>query len=406
MPRFKYTARTPEGKIESGTVDAASSEAVVVILQNRKLIITSLVPETAENQIRFLNFLSVILGRVKTQDVVVLTRQLAALISAKVPLVQSLRTMAKQTKNKNLSGIVSAVADDVDAGASLSRSLVKYPRVFSSFYVNMVKSGEVSGRLEEVLVYLADYLGRQYLLTARARSAMIYPLFVLGSLVIIGILLLVVVVPQLTTIVVESGAELPAVTRLLIALSNFTRAWGWLLAIVFIVAGVFSWRYVKKSAEGRYIFDSIIIRVPVFGELMKKIYMARFAETLSTLSSAGIAISQALEVTADIIGNSVYRLIVLEANEEVRRGGSISTALERHKEILPMVVQMVSVGEQTGKLDVILRDVAKFFTEEVGRTLDTLVQLIEPILILILGAGTAILVAAILLPIYNLAESF
>ena len=134
--------------------------------------------------------------------------------------------------------------------------------------------------------------------------------------------------------------------------------------------------------------------------------MARFAETLSTLSSAGIAISQALEVTADIIGNSVYRLIVLEANEEVRRGGSISTALERHKEILPMVVQMVSVGEQTGKLDVILRDVAKFFTEEVGRTLDTLVQLIEPILILILGAGTAILVAAILLPIYNLAESF
>lgn len=406
MPRFNYTARTPQGTTESGTIDAATQEAAVIILQNQKLIITSLGPMASGNQLSLVRFWTMIFGRIKTTDVVIFTRQLAALVSAKVPLVQSLRTMTKQVSNDDFANVLDVVADDVDAGAAFSRALAKHPKVFSSFFVNMVRSGEVSGRLEEVLVYLADYLGRQYLLNSRAKSALIYPFFILGSLIIISVLLLVVVVPQLTTIVIESGAELPFVTRLLIALSNFVRNWGWIAALLLIVAGVFGWRYVKKSAEGRYIFDTFITKIPVFGELLKKIYMARFAETLSTLSSAGITISQALEVTADVVGNSVYRLIILEANDEVRRGGNISTILERRKEIPPMVSQMVAVGEQTGKLDVILKDVAKFFTEEVSRTLDTLVQLIEPILILILGVGVAILVAAILLPIYNLAESF
>ena len=218
--------------------------------------------------------------------------------------------------------------------------------------------------------------------------------------------MLVFVIPNITSILVESGQQLPLVTRILIGTANFTKSWGWILLIILIIIGYFIWHSIRKSSEWRYAFDSFKLRLPIFGELLKKIYLARFAETLSTLTSAGIAISQSLELTADVVGNSVYRQIILEANESVRKGSTISSVLARHSEVLPMVTQMISIGEQTGKLDTILKQVTLFFTDEVNRAFDNMVNLIEPVLIVVLGAGVGILVAAILLPIYNLVNAF
>lgn len=409
MTKFQYTARTQAGKIETEIVEAPSLEAAVSLLQNQQLIITQIRPVEEARQLTaaMINDLfNTYFRGVKQQDIVLFTKQLAVLIQAKVPLVQSLRVMVKQVDNPAFAKIISAVADDVDAGSIFSRALAKYPKVFSEFTIQMVRSGEISGRLEEVLTYLSEYIGRQYLLNSKARGAMIYPAFIVAAFIVVGALMLIFVIPNLTSILTESGQQLPFATRMLIGASVFTKTWGWLVFLILAAAGYFIWNSIKKSPEWRYAYDHLKLRLPVFGELLKKIYLARFSETLSTLSSAGIAISQALEITADVVGNAVYRKIILEANESVRKGSNISAVFSKYPEIIPMVTQMVAIGEQTGKLDSILKQVASFFSDEVNRAFDNIVNLIEPILIVVLGAGVGLLVAAILLPIYNLVNAF
>ncbi len=407
--KFQYTARTQEGKLESDIIEASSVEAAISVLQNQQLIITDIKPFSEAENLTFNKLVDQLLSyfnRVKNEEIVLFTKQLAVLIQAKVPLVQSLKVMAKQVVNPKFSKIIANVADDVDAGAVFSRALAKHPKVFSNFFIQMVRSGEISGRLEETLTYLSDYINRQYLLNSKVRGAMIYPAFIVAAFIAVSTVMLIWVIPNLTAILTESGQQLPLVTRLLIGSSDFMKNWGWLLFIVLFIVIYFIVISIKKSPEWRYAYDGLKLRLPIFGELLKKIYLARFSETLSTLSSAGIAISQSLEITADVVGNAVYRRIILEADEAVRKGSNISVVFARYPEILPMVTQMVSIGEQTGKLDTILKQVSIFFTEEVNRAFDNLVNLIEPILIVVLGLGVGILVAAILLPIYNLVNAF
>jgi len=409
MAKFQYTARTQEGKQESDIMEAPSIEAAISVLQNQLLIITDIKPFNEAGNLTFNKLVDQLLSyfnRVKNEEIVLFTKQLAVLIQAKVPLVQSLKVMAKQVVNPKFSKIIANVADDVDAGVVFSKALAKHPKVFSNFFIQMVRSGEISGRLEETLIYLSDYINRQYLLNSKVRGAMIYPAFIVAAFIAVSIVMMIWVVPNLTSVLTESGQQLPLITRLLIGSSNFVKSWGWLLFIFLFTAIYFVTMSIKKSPEWRYAYDGLKLRLPIFGELLKKIYLARFSETLSTLSSAGIAISQSLEITAGVVGNVVYRRIILEANEAVRKGGNISTVFARYPEILPMVTQMISIGEQTGKLDTILKQVSVFFTEEVNRAFDNLVNLIEPILIVVLGVGVGILVAAILLPIYNLVNVF
>ena len=407
--KFQYTARTKEGKLESDLLESPSIEAAILILQNRQLIVTEIKPygETRNFGLEALtDKLNSFFNRIKSEDIVLFTKQLAVLIQAKVPLVQSLRVMTKQVNNPKFSRVINEVADDVDAGVIFSRALSKHSKVFSNFFIQMVRSGEISGRLEETLTYLSEYINRQYLLNSKAKGAMIYPVFIIGAFVIVGVLMLVFVIPNITSILIESGQELPLATKILILTSNFMKSWAWLVFLILGSLSYFVVMSIKKSPEWRYSYDGLKLRLPVFGELLKKIYLARFAETLSTLSSAGIAISQSLEITADVVGNSVYRKIILDANEAVRKGSSISSVFIQHEEILPMVTQMISIGEQTGKIDTILKQVATFFTEEVNRAFDNIVNLIAPIMIVVLGVGVGILVAAILLPIYNLVNAF
>ncbi len=409
MAKFQYTARTKEGKSESDIVEASSLEAAISVLQNQHLIIIEIKPFEGVENFTFnalMKQFSNLLRRIKNEDIVLFAKQMAVLIAAKVPLVQSLRVMAKQTENPNFASIISAVADDVDAGMIFSRALAKYPKVFSNFFIQMIRSGEISGRLEETLIYLSDYINKQYLLNSKAKGAMIYPAFIVGAFIVVGVLMLIFVIPNLTSILVESGQRLPFVTRLLIGTADFTKKWGWIVFIILGAMSYFIYVSIKKSPEWRYGYDGLKLRLPIFGQLLKKIYLARFSETLSTLSSAGIAISQSLEITADVVGNSVYKRIILEADEAVRKGSNISVVFARYPEILPMVTQMILIGEQTGKLDSILKQISAFFTEEVNRAFDNIVNLIEPILIVVLGGGVGILVAAILLPIYNLVNAF
>lgn len=409
MPKFRFTARTLKGKIESDFIEAPSLETAISVLQNQKLIVTDIKP-LEEAELAFFDQLNEIISsyfsQIKIEETVLFTKQLALLVQTKVPLVRSLRVLSQQTKNPYFSKVITSVANDVDAGMTFSKALAKHPRAFSNFYVQMLRSGEISGRLEEILSYLSDYINHQYRLTSKARGAMIYPIFIFSAFVFVATLMLIFVIPNLTFVLKESGQELPFLTRVLIGAADFVKNWSWIILVVLVSAFYFIRNSIKNSPEWRYLFDDFKLRLPIFGELLKKIYLARFSETLSTLSSAGIAVSQSLEITADIVGNAVYSHIILEANESVKRGGSISAVFDRYPEVLPIITQMIVVGEQTGKMDVILKQIAVFFSDEVSFAFDNIVSLIEPILIVVLGAGVSILVAAILLPLYNLVNAF
>jgi len=294
------------------------------------------------------------------------------------------------------------LSNDVEAGTIFSKALAKYPQVFSPFFINLIKSGEVSGNLENSLNYLADYLEKQYYLQNKVRNALIYPGFIFLGFIVVAVLMLVMVIPNLTSILEQSGIDLPLSTRIIIGLSNILRSWGWLILLILIAAGFFLWRFIR-TPQGRRFFDELKIKLPVFGAVFKKIYLARFADNLSTLIKGGLPILQALQVSAEVIGNVVFEELVLEAKEEVRIGNPMSQTFEKRKEIPPMVTQMIYTGERTGQLEMVLQKMASFYVREVDSVIATISSLIEPFLIVFLGIGVAILLTAVLMPIYNIA---
>jgi len=399
---FKYTARANTGQIQKGNIQAKSKQEAITALQERDLIILDVL---GREDTSIFNTQIAIFNRVKSKEMVAFSRQLSTLFSARIPLLEALRALARQTTNKYFSQIIFAIANDVEGGSLLSKALAKYPRVFSGFFINMVRSGEVSGGLDRSLNYLADYLEKQYYLNSKVRGAMAYPAFILGGFIIIGVLMMILVVPQLTSFLVETGQELPLPTKMLIASSKFISGIGGLIALFvligFVVGAIFA---VNRVPRARLLLDLAKVKAPIFGNIFRGIYLARITDNLSTLIQGGLPILQALQVTADVVGNVVYKKIIEEAKENVRVGGTISSCFEDHSEIPPMVTQMVATGEQTGSVDEILKKLSSFYTKEVDATVATLSQLIEPALILVLGVGVAVLVASILIPIYNIAS--
>jgi len=399
---FKYTGRTKEGQIQKGSIDAGSKKEAVLALQNRNLIILDLIEG---KRVTVFTAQITIFRRVKSKEMVAFSRQLSTLFSARIPLLESLRVLAKDTENKYLSQVIFEVANEVEAGSLLSKALAKHPKVFSQFFINMIRSGEVSGGLDKALNYLADYLEKQYYLNSKIRGAMGYPAFILSAFLVIGSLMMILVVPQLTSFLVETGQELPLPTKILIGTSNLIITWGWLILIVFIGLIVSFILSINRLAKARWYFDLLKIKAPIFGKIFKGIYLARLTDNLSTLIQGGLPILQALQVAADVVGNVVYRKIIMEAKENVRIGNTISSCFYNYSEIPPMVTQMIATGEQTGSVDDILRKLSSFYTKEVDAMVANLSQLIEPVLIVVLGGAVAVLVASILIPIYNIASS-
>jgi len=382
-------------------VEASSREAAILLLQKHNLFVTFLTQAEAKP---FYSKKIKIFERVSKKDVVNFSRQLSLMFKSKIPLVQSLHSIAEQTKNPAFREKILMISQEVEGGTRFSQALSAHPKLFSSFYVSMVKAGEASGSLSESLTYLADHLEREYYLNSKIQGAMIYPALIV--VVVIGVLVMMMffVIPNMTKVFTETGQDLPLVTKIVIGLSNLMRHWGWLVFLLSAGAGMGLMRY-GKTVEGKKIKDRFFLRVPFVGSFLKMIYLSRFAENLSTLISGGIPIAQSLEITAEIVGNDVYRQIVFEIKEEVIRGENMSKILARHPEAFPPILtQMVAVGEKTGTLDQSLMSVVDFYRKEVERSVDNLLSILEPVMVIFLGGMVAGLLGAILLPLYKMSS--
>ncbi|MDZ4229883.1 MAG: type II secretion system F family protein [Candidatus Veblenbacteria bacterium] len=397
MPLFDYRAKDLQGQTIEGVAEAPSEQAALDELAERNLTPFFLQERRARSvfqvSLKFFN-------RIRTRDLVVFSRQLAVMVSATVPLVQSLRILTKQTQSENLKIIVSEVADEVEGGAKLSAALSRYPDVFSSFYVNMVRAGETSGRLDETLNYLADEAEKNYDLMSKIKGAMTYPAFILVGLTVVGFIMMTFVVPKLTTILQETNTKLPASTRLLIATSGFFERFWWLIIILLIALAV-GVRYATRRGPGRLLWHRLQLRLPIFGKILQRIYLVRFTRSLASLMLGGVPLTRGLEVVAGVVGNEVYRDLITRTIHEVEEGNSISTLFLESSAMPSMVSQMLVVGEKTGRLEEIMNRLANFYSREVENMVQGLVTLIEPIIMVVLGLAVGVMVSAIILPIYQ-----
>lgn len=398
---FKYHALDEKGLERSGSVEALSMDVAVSTLQRRNLIVSSIEPEVEKS---FFSTDFSFLQHVSNKDIVILSRQIATLFEAQVSALRVFRLLASEVDNKLLSEILTAVSDDLQGGSPISKALERHPKVFSSFYVNMVRAGEESGKLSTTFGYLADYLDRTYEVTSKAKNALIYPAFVITVFFAVMGLMLTIVIPKISAILLDSGQKVPLYTQIVIGVSNFLVHYGFFILIALLIAGVFSYRSLQ-TPEGRLMFDSIKLDIPYLGELYEKLYLSRIADNFATMLASGVPVVEAVEITAAVVESPTYETILRQVGEDVKGGASISDALSRHAEIPGIMTAMVRVGEETGELGSILGTLAKFYQREVSTAVDTLVDLIEPLMIVLLGVGVGILLAAVLIPIYNLAGS-
>ncbi|GIW68872.1 MAG: type II secretion system protein F [Candidatus Parcubacteria bacterium] len=397
---FRYTAIDAKGNKQEGTVDAVTQEAAITALQRRGLMVAGI--EAADGGLFSMNFS--FFERVSQAEVVVLSRQIATLFEAQVSALRVFRLLALETENPLLQRILLEVADDLQGGASIAEALAKHPAVFSEFYVNMVRAGEETGRLDQTFNYLADYLDRMYELTSKAKSALIYPAFVITVFIGVMVLMLTYVIPRIGQILEESGQELPIYTKIVLGISHFFSNFGVFIFIALAV-GIAGFMWWSRTPEGRVQLDTFKLYLPYFGTLFRKLYLARFADNLATMVASGIPMVRSLEITAAVIGNEVYKGIVLNALEDVKNGKVLSEALNEHNEMPGIIVGMVRVGEETGRLEKIMKTLASFYEREVQQTVDALIDLIEPAMIVLLGLGVGVLLAAVLIPIYNVSTA-
>lgn len=403
MPIFSYKAKNESGVTVEGIVEAPDEAVAADLLISKKFLILSI----AEKR----HLLSWIerpawLNRVRVRDLVIFSRQLSVMISANLTLVEALRILVKQTENPKLKLIISEITDEVDGGASLSQTLARYPHVFNHFFVNMVRSGETSGRLDEVLNYLADQLERDYELMSKIKGAMTYPVFIVGALVVVGAIMMIVVIPKLTAVLIESGQELPFATRALIGTSDFLKSFWWLLLIM-IIGAVTGFKMLLARVPGvRPVWDRAKVRVPVFGKLLRHIYLVRFTRSLGTLLEGGVTLPLSLEITAEVVGNAGYHDLLISAMHEVEDGHSLTSVFAQSKIMPAMVTNMLSAGEETGKVELVLKRLTEFYSRDVDNMVGNLVSLIEPVIMIVLGVAVGVIVAAIILPMYNLASAF
>ncbi len=396
---FAYKAIDQNGEQQDGLIDAVNTDVAITSLQKRGLVISSIKVQKSGSFVERIPFLN----RIKTKDIVIVSRQMATLFEAQVSALRVFKLIAGQVESPALRTVMNEIADNLQEGSTISRALEKHKNVFSDFYVNMVSAGEESGRLDETFSFLADYLERQYEVTSKVKHAMVYPAFVVATMIGVMTLMLTFVIPQMAPILEESGQKLPIYTRAVIGLSHFATSYGLLTLAVLIVGGLFVGRYAKRS--GRASFDQFKLDIPYVGNLYKKLYLSRIADNMNTMVLSGISMIRALETTAKIVGNEIYKSILVESLQQVRGGKALSVAFAQYPEIPSIMVQMIKVGEETGELGNILKTLAKFYQKEVMAAVDTIVDLIEPVMIVILGLGVGSLLAAVLLPIYNLASS-
>lgn len=399
---FSYKAIDQTNTAREGTVEAGSIDAAIGTVQKRGYTVTDITP--LESNKRFYEMEFEWFQRISNKDVVILSRQISTLFEAQVSALRVFRLLASESENKQLGRVLNDITEDLQAGSSISRALSAHPDVFSQFYVSMVRSGEESGSIEKSFSYLADYLDRSYEVVTKVRNALIYPAFVVGIFVLVMGLMLTLVIPRISQILTDAGQALPIYTRIVIGLSDFLVNYIGLLLVLVGFSGVGLWRFGQTSVGRRFI-DEIRVNAPLFGTLNKQLYLTRICDNLSTMLSSGISMVQALEVTSDVVDNEVFKEILQITLQDVKAGRSFADVISEFPEIPGVLSQMAKVGEETGNLADILKTLATFYRREVNNSVDNMIGLIEPAMIVLLGLGVATLLASVLMPIYNLTNT-
>lgn len=403
MAKFRYSARNKTGEMQVGYVEAASKNAAFHILNSHDLYILS-IEELRSG--KFFSFITSFINRVRRADLMIFTRQFATMLEAKIPINDALKNLYTQTRNIYLKEAIYEISADVGSGLTLSQSLQRHTDIFSDFYVSIIRSAEVTGRVEEVMGFLADFLEKELGLVNRVRNALIYPLFVLVLFAVVATILVGLVFPQLGPIFEETNVDLPLITKILLSSGEFIARWWLIIAVIFVVFVIFLIDYFK-SREGQAVLNETLLKMPVVGTLLKKVFITRFSESVSVLIRGGIPIDQAIEISGDAIGSAIYQENLHEVANDLRSGELLSFSLSKyHDYFFPMVSEMVSVGEKTGKLEEMFQRIAKFYTREIDAVVNNLVELIQPVLMVVMGVLVGLLFASILVPIYNLAQAF
>lgn len=395
---FTYKALDASNRSVNGSIDALNIEVAITALQRRGFTISTIQPAAGGS---FLKRDLAFWKHIKTKDVVIISRQISTLFEAQISAFKIFRLLATECDNPILRQVLVAISDDLQGGSSISKALAKHPQVFSGFFVNMVRSGEEAGKLDQIFGFLADYLERTYEVTSKARGALVYPLFVIITFIGVMALMLTTVIPSISSILTESGQDIPVYTKIVLGISFFFVEYGWLLLAIVVIAVLILWRF-SKTENGRYTVSEFKIRLPYIGTLFRKLYLSRISDNMHTQLSAAIPIVRALEITAEVVDNAVFEKALAVAADEVKGGSSIADAFGKSRVIPGIMIQMIKVGEESGELGSILETMARFYRREVANAVDTLVSLIEPALIILLGLGVGFLLAAVLIPIYSI----
>ena len=403
MALYTYTALEQSGAERTGTIEAVNTDLAIAALQRRGLIISKI--EEAGAATGLLSTRIALFDHVKNEDVVMVSRQITTLFEAQVSALRAFKLLAAEARTPKLGEILNTIANDIQGGSTIAAALRKHPGVFSNFYVNMVRAGEESGKLDETFSFLADHLDRNYEITQKAKNALIYPAFIIFTFLAVMTLMMTVVIPKLSQMLVDSGQNIPVFTRIVIGMSEFLSQYIILILIILVMGGVALFQYSKTEA-GRRLFARARLQFPAIGTIYKKIFLSRITDNLSTMLKSGIQVLRGLEITATVVEDPVYEAIITTVAKDVKAGLPMSEAFRKHPEMPGIVVAMIKIGEETGNMGAILETMARFYRREVNNAVDTLVSLIEPIMIVALAIGVAILLASVLLPIYNITSSF
>ncbi len=395
MPSFEWKGRDRGGHPQGGVLVADSKDAVLGVLRRQQIV-----PITVKEKGKEIALPKLRRG-IDEKTLAVFTRQFSVMIDAGLPLVQCLQILGEQQEHKTFQRVLLQVREDVESGSSLANAMKKHPQAFNELYVNMVAAGEAGGILDTILQRLATYIEKAARLKAQVKSAMIYPIAVMSIAALVVYIILWKVIPVFAALFISLGADLPLPTRIVVALSKFVGRFWWLIAGV-IVASVFAVRRYYATEHGRLAIDSLLLKSPILGVVLRKIAVARFCRTLGTLLSAGVPVLEALEITARTSGNAVIERAILEVRKQVEEGKSLAEPLKVTNQFPPMVVQMISVGEATGAMDTMLSKIAEFYEEEVDVAVAGMMKLIEPILIFFLGVVIGGTVIAMYLPMFSL----
>lgn len=401
---FHYTSISGDGTKTEADIESQSVDDAIALLQKKGLTIIDIKEKVEPKGFEAIASFQLFKQKIKLKDIVIFSRQIATLFEAGVSALKAFRLLASENDNKALALELNHVADDIESGISLSEALSRRPTLFTTFYVNMVKAGEESGKLNESFLFLADHMDRDYEMRQKVKKALTYPSFVVATFIIIMIAMFTFVIPKMAAMFADQGAELPAITRVILAISDIFVKYGLISFPVIVVAGWFFYRWSKTEAGTRKI-DEVKTKLPVFKVLFQRIFLQRLADNMNTMLSSGVPIVRSIDITADVVENVIYRDLLLRVSNKVQTGTAFSKALYEEPLVPNILVQMVHIGEETGELGYILKNLATFYRRELDTAIDNVIGLIEPAMIVGLGLAVGILVSSVLLPMYSLSSA-